>query len=65
MFIEKSRGKLGKILQPDGVAFNYVVKNVSEGKLPDNITFVPITISYERIFEGETFPRVLLGEDKE
>jgi len=29
-----------------------------------NINFLPITLNYERVLEGETFPFELLGEEK-
>jgi len=30
----------------------------------DNFYIVPISISYDRVLEGETFPYELLGESK-
>ena len=33
-------------------------------KQVENLQFVPITINYSRVLEGETFPFELLGEEK-
>lgn len=36
---------------------------VQHGKIPD-VCMVPLTINYEKVLEGDTFPSELLGEEK-
>lgn len=33
------------------------------GKVPD-VCLIPLTINYEKVLEGDTFPGELLGEEK-
>lgn len=40
-----------------------VSDTVFEGKIPD-VTFLPITINYEKVLEADTYPYELLGEEK-
>ena len=68
MFIEKQRSRSGKIQQAKQVLFDFTIKNFlnsdSEISQKKDIKFVPITINYDRVYEGETFPLELLGETK-
>jgi len=65
IYVERQRGKLGKILKPKDQVFNYVVEAYfkSKGEMRD-VKFVPITVNYERVFEGQSFPLELLGEER-
>ena len=62
-FIEGTRSRSGKTLPPRFGMLNIVVDTYLDKKLPD-LQIIPITINYERVLEGETFPFELLGEDK-
>jgi 1-acyl-sn-glycerol-3-phosphate acyltransferase len=62
-FIEGTRSRSGKILRPKFGLLSMCTDTYFESSLSD-ISFVPLTINYERVLEGETFPLELLGEQK-
>ena len=62
-FIEGTRSRSGKMSSPKLGILTMVTDLYFEKKLPD-VQIVPITINYERVMEGETFPFELLGEEK-
>ncbi len=59
-FIEGTRSRTGRMLPPKFGILGVVASAVEEGLIPDAVV-VPITINYERVLEGETFPYELLG----
>jgi glycerol-3-phosphate O-acyltransferase/nucleoside-diphosphate-sugar epimerase len=63
-FIEGFRSRSGKILHPKDELLSICATAFFEGEVSD-IHFVPVTISYDRVIESETFPLELLGETKE
>ncbi|CDW87851.1 male sterility protein [Stylonychia lemnae] len=68
IFLEKKRSRSGKIQRPnedlfDQILENYFIKNKSKDNLKD-LKFVPITINYDIVYDGEQFPMELLGESK-
>ena len=42
---------------------NIIVDAVLENKVPD-VCIVPITINYEKVLEGDTYPNELMGEER-
>lgn len=62
-FIEGTRSRSGKILHPKLGMLGMCTDTFYEAHVPD-VSFVPVTINYERVLEGETFPLELLGEQK-
>lgn len=62
-FIEGTRSRTGKILHPKFGLLSMCTNTYYEGNV-SNVSFVPVTINYERVLEGETFPLELLGEAK-
>ena len=62
-FIEGTRSRSGKILPPKQGLLSMCTDTYYQSSVPD-IHFLPITINYERVLEGETFPLELLGEEK-
>ena len=62
-FIEGTRSRYGKTLAPKLGILNVVCDTVYDNKLND-VNILPITMSYERVIEGEAFPFELLGEEK-
>ena len=62
-FMEGTRSRSGKMLSPKFGILTMITDLYFEKKLPD-VHIVPITINYERVLEGETFPFELLGEEK-
>jgi Glycerol-3-phosphate O-acyltransferase len=62
-FIEGTRSRYGKTLAPKLGILNMVCDTVFDNKIP-NAHILPITMSYERVIEGEAYPLELLGEEK-
>lgn len=62
-FLEGTRSRTGKILSPQFDILNIIVDAVMEEKVSD-VCIVPMTINYEKVLEGDTFPEELLGEEK-
>lgn len=62
-FIEGTRSRVGKMLDPKYGILTMVVEAVHTNKVKD-VKLVPITINYEKVLEGDTFPIELLGESK-
>jgi glycerol-3-phosphate O-acyltransferase len=63
-FIEGHRSRTGKIMHPRKELLSICTTPYFEGEVKD-IIFVPITINYDRVIEGESLPLELLGEFKE
>ena len=62
-FVEGTRARSGKMLHPKFGLLN-ILTNAYFSKKVENLYFVPISINYSRVLEGETFPLELLGESK-
>jgi glycerol-3-phosphate O-acyltransferase len=67
LFLEKKRSRSGKISNPNEDLFAKIINIHFENNFKDNqfskdMIFVPVTLNYDRIHEGETFPLELLGE---
>jgi glycerol-3-phosphate O-acyltransferase len=62
-FIEGTRSRTGKILAPKFEILNVVLDTLLYGKVPE-VCLIPMTINYEKVLEGDTFPGELLGEEK-
>ena len=62
-FVEGTRARSGKMLHPKFGLLN-ILTNAYFTKKVENLYFVPISINYSRVLEGETFPLELLGESK-
>ncbi|KAL8450994.1 hypothetical protein Emed_002204 [Eimeria media] len=63
LFLEGGRSKTGLLLPPKRGILTTVLELVLKGPALD-VTLVPISISYDKILEAETFPQELLGEPK-
>ncbi len=71
LFLEKKRSRSGKVSMPTEELFNNIMqlhfnKNkdslIKQGQMAKDVKFVPITLNYDRVHEGESFPIELLGE---
>jgi glycerol-3-phosphate O-acyltransferase len=62
-FLEGTRARSGKMLSPK-FGLLKVLTDTYFAKKVENLYFVPTTINYSRVLEGETFPLELLGESK-
>jgi glycerol-3-phosphate O-acyltransferase len=64
--LEEQRSRSGKVQAPNEALFARIVKMYLNGNDADgnnkDILFVPVTINYDRIVEGDQFPLDLLGE---
>ena len=63
IFLEEHRARSGKMGEFNPIVIETLVQGIREGRL-EEVYVVPMTINYDRIFEGETFPFELLGEEK-
>ncbi|CDW80559.1 male sterility protein [Stylonychia lemnae] len=68
IFMEKNRSRSGKIQRPSEELFGQILSTYFQGKQNQNrvkdLKFVPVTINYDIVYEGEQFPLELLGESK-
>ena len=62
-FVERTISRSGKMLSPKFNILTMITDLYFEKKLPD-MQIAPMTINYERVLAGETFPFELLGEEK-
>ena len=62
-FIEGSRSRTGKTQPPSLEILDVLVETVQNSMVND-LCLVPLTINYEKVLEGDTFPAELLGEEK-
>ncbi len=63
--LERRRQRSGKLKKPEEFIFeNYINAYLRNADEIDDVMLVPITINYDRVFEGEQFPYELLGEQK-
>ena len=62
VFMEQLRSRTGKIDNPSEVLFDRIVKVYLNSVEKKDVQFIPITINYDRVHDGESFPLELLGE---
>ena len=62
-FIEGTRSRVNKMLTPKFGILNFINKSYFE-KDVEEVTFVPVSINYTRVLEGESFPGELTGQNK-
>lgn len=63
--IERRRERSGKLKQPEDFLFNnYINAFLRNHDELEDILLVPITINYDKVYEGGQFPYELLGETK-
>jgi len=62
-FIEGGRSRSGKLLTPKMGLLGMCVDPVLDGAIQD-VSFIPVSISYEKIIEGKSYSRELEGGQK-
>jgi glycerol-3-phosphate O-acyltransferase len=62
-FIEGTRSRTGKVQEPRLEILDIIIETVEQGQVND-VCLAPLTINYEKVLEGDTFPGELLGEEK-
>ena len=50
--------------KPSTETLKIITRSVLENKIKD-AWILPVTINYEKVLEGQTFPYELMGEDKQ
>lgn len=63
-FQEGGRTRIGKLLTPKLVLLNICASNIVERKA-ENTYFVPVFFGYEKVLEGESYARELMGAKKQ
>jgi len=63
-YIEGKRSRRGKLLKPKLGMLKIVLETYLEKRIPD-VTIIPISISYDRILEAESFIQEFMGEGKQ
>jgi glycerol-3-phosphate O-acyltransferase len=67
LYLEEQRSRSGKVQAANEVLFDSIINMYFNGSIVNNnkdIQFVPVTINYDRIIEGDQFPLDLLGETR-
>lgn len=62
VFLDEHRSRTGKINAPNEILFDQILKLHLKSNEHKDIKFVPVTINYDRVHDGESFPLELLGE---
>jgi glycerol-3-phosphate O-acyltransferase len=63
-FIEGGRSRTGRLMPPKTGFLSMCVNPVLEGFIED-VTFIPVSIGYEKIIEADAYARELAGEVKQ
>ena len=62
--IERRRERYGKIVKPIEFIFEYIVDGfLRNADALEDLVLVPVTINYDKIYEGQQFPFELLGDE--
>jgi glycerol-3-phosphate O-acyltransferase len=62
-FLEGNRSRNFKMQKPNTETLQVITSSVLENKIKD-AWILPVTINYEKVLEGQTFPYELMGEDR-
>ena len=63
VFIEGTRSRTGKVVQPKMGIIKYLIEAIDEGYNKD-LVFAPITVNYDRILEENSYLKELKGKEK-
>ncbi|RKP25576.1 hypothetical protein SYNPS1DRAFT_11380, partial [Syncephalis pseudoplumigaleata] len=63
-FIEGTRSRTGKLLQPKFGILKLILEGLQSGRTSDCI-IVPMSIGYDRVIETETYAHELMGQPKQ
>lgn len=62
--LERKRERSGKIIKPLPFIFEQILDTyMRNSDTFDDLILQPVTINYDKIYEGESFPYELLGEE--
>lgn len=62
-FIEGTRSRTGKLAPPKYGMLNMIVEAFREGNV-DQLAFIPVSVGYEKIIEGDSYRKELEGSEK-
>lgn len=62
-FIEGTRSRTGKIIQPKMGVLKYLIEAIDEGYNRD-LVFAPLTVNYDRILEENSYLKEIKGKEK-
>jgi len=62
-FIEGTRSRTGKVVQPKMGMLKYLIEAIDEGYNKD-LVFAPLTVNYDRILEENSYLKELKGKEK-
>jgi glycerol-3-phosphate O-acyltransferase len=62
--LERRRERSGKLKKPQEFIFENYINAYLRNVEIDDVLLVPITINYDKVYEGQQFPFELLGEEK-
>lgn len=63
VFIEGTRSRTGKVVQPRMGILKYMIEAIDEGYNKD-LVFAPLTVNYDRILEENSYVKELKGKEK-
>ncbi len=63
VFIEGTRSRTGKVVQPRMGILKYMIEAIDEGYNKD-LVFAPMTVNYDRILEENSYLKELKGKEK-
>ena len=63
VFIEGTRSRTGKVVQPRMGILKYLIEAIDEGYNKD-LVFAPLTVNYDRILEENSYLKELKGKEK-
>ena len=65
LYLEEQRSRSGKVQASNEVLFDRIINMYfNTTSTSKDINFVPVTINYDRVIEGDQFPLDLLGETR-
>ena len=64
LYLEQRRSRSGKVQASNEALFDHIISVYfsTTGVSRKDVTFVPVTINYDRVIEADSFPLELLGE---
>jgi len=62
-FIEGTRSRTGKIIQPKMGVLKYLIEAIDEGYNKD-LVFAPLTVNYDRVLEENSYLKEVKGKEK-
>lgn len=66
VYLEQRRSRSGKVQKANEPLFDTILNlSLKENEFKKDVMFVPVTLNYDRVIEGDIFPLDLVGEKVE